>query len=187
MVKKEGKKVSLAGTITPFSKIPVGKALIEVDKLDELMEDKKRIRVLINDTFLDDGLKSLLKTHYFERHDQEVKKLFNPRIGGPLVSLTNKARLAYALGLIDKTILKDLEYIHNIRNKFAHSIKINFTNPEVTKLVSKLSTAKGHKDMAKNSHIIYKEATGKCVAYFIDAYEQRKKEQKITKVKKDKS
>jgi len=186
MASKDGKEVSLSATIKPFTRIPAGKTLIEVDKLDKLMEDKKRATVIIQDTFLDQTLKELLGDLHFLRQDKEVKKLFEPSIGGPLVSLTHKARLAYALRLIDKTVLKDLEHIHNIRNKFAHSIKMNFADTEVVKSVGNLSTAKGLKVTVKNSYKIYKDATSKCVLYFIVVFKQEQFRQAALMMGKEK-
>lgn len=145
-----------------LSKIPEGQTL--VDLIDKLFEDEMRIGVINWDTFFDNNLKSLLMLR-FSREDKAVKKLFEPSIGGPLVSLTSKARLAYALGIIDKTALNDFENIHNIRNKFAHNTKMNFANTEVLKLVKKLSTAK--EGTAKNSYDCFAIAIYKCLKYFL--------------------
>ena len=84
-----------------------------------------------------------------------MKKLFDPNIGGPLVSLTNKARLAYALGLVDEKLLKDLEIVHKIRNKFAHNIKTDFADTKVLEHVKKLSMSKGQEITVTNSYKFY--------------------------------
>ena len=138
--------------------------------MDQLIEDRKRLGVIISDTIFDDSLKTILIMR-FSRENKDVKKLFDPSIGGPLVSLTHKARLAYALGLIDKTALNDFEHIHKIRNKFAHSIKASFADTEVLKFVRRLSTAKGRKVTATNSHKFYKSANDKCTTYLKERWQ----------------
>jgi DNA-binding MltR family transcriptional regulator len=122
------------------------------------MEDAERMQVLNRDTMIDSTLKDLLLLFIFSRDDEEVEELFHPNRGA-LSSLTNKARLAYALNLIDKQTLKDLRNIHNIRNKFAHSTDMDFDNDEVLQLVGKLSTAT---DKDNNSFEPYSAAYKSC-------------------------
>jgi len=132
-----------------FPGMGTGKTLIDIHTLDNLRNDSARIGVIIKDTIFDAVLRGILML-YFPQGDEAVKKLFEPSIGGPLVSLTHKARLAYALGLIDKTGLNDFEHIHKIRNEFAHSTEMSFANATVVRYVQKLSTAKGRKVTGKN-------------------------------------
>lgn len=143
-----------------LSAISEGKTLIEISSLDELKADAKRVNVIDRDTIFDDCFKNLLLIH-FSVQDKEVNKLFEPSIGGPLVSLTHKARLGYALGLIDKTDLKDLEQFHNIRNIFAHNTEASFTEHKVIECVKKLSTAKNHEVTTSNSYKLYNRALDK--------------------------
>ncbi len=131
-------------------------------RFEKWQEDKKRVEVLFWDIWFDETLKDLIMLH-FSRQDKTVKKLFEPSIGGPLVSLTNKARLAYAMGLIGKTLQDDLEQMHNIRNKFAHHNQIDFTNDELLKSVKELSPAKGNQVTVENSHRIYHDALKSCI------------------------
>ena len=107
------------------------------------MEDAERMQVLNMDTMIDLTLKDLL-LFQFSREEKEVEELlFHPNKGGPLSTMTNKAKLAYALGLIDKPTLNDLKKIHNIRNVFAHNTDMNFENDEVLQNVRKFSSVKG--------------------------------------------
>ena len=163
--------VDIGAVQKSLSGIPEGKKLIDISSLDSLKKDKKRVKVIDGDTMLDFCFRGLLIL-YFSKRDKDVRKLFDPSIGGPLVSLTNKARLAYALGLIDKTALKDLEYMHKIRNEFAHSIDVNFTKTRIIKLVKSLSTAQSHKVTARNSYNLYIKALDKCWASFVDTINQ---------------
>jgi DNA-binding MltR family transcriptional regulator len=147
MPAKSSKRLSYSELANKFSKIPgipKDKELIDIDKLKKLEKDKERIGVINWDTAFDQILKEILCVH-FSRENKNVTKLFEPAIGGPLVSLTHKARLLYAMGLIDSEALKDLEHIHKIRNEFAHSVETDFSDAKVLKHMKNLSTSKGHK------------------------------------------
>ena len=161
---KYAQQLSLSG-------IPEGKTLIDISSLDGLKADSKRIKVIDGDTFFDVCFKGLLILNFSQR-GKEVRKLFDPSIGGPLVSLTHKARLAYALGLIDKTVMNDVVNIHKIRNEFAHSADASFTKTEVIKLVEKLSTADNHKVTARNSYKLYDSASVNCWTSFTEIIKQ---------------
>lgn len=154
-----------------LKKIPKDKKLIDISEFDKLKKNDERINVLDCDTVFDDFLKYLLMLR-FSREGKDVMKLFEPSIGGPLVSLTHKARLAYALGIIDKTALNDYEYVHKIRNEFAHSTETSFGDTNVINHVQKLSPAKGHKATAKNSFNFFLGAQVKCLKWLKDAYQQ---------------
>ena len=109
------------------------------EEIMEKMEDAKRMQVLNRDTMIDTCLKDLL-FFQFSREEEEVEELlFDPKRFGPLSTMPNKAKMAYALSLIDKRTLNDLGKIHNIRNKFAHiRSKDSFENEIITDLVEKI-------------------------------------------------
>ena len=155
-----------------FEKIPKDVGVrVSRKEWQKAMEDSKRVYVITSDSILDTLLENLLKI-IFSRWNKEVEKLFKPDIGGPLASLTHKARLAYSLGLIDKTALDDLRQTHNIRNIFAHGIEASFADAEVCKACTKLSTANGRKVTAKNSYKFYQDATNKCLRYISEGTRQ---------------
>jgi DNA-binding MltR family transcriptional regulator len=144
--------------------IPGSHMLMEIGIVEGLVKDKIRTQVLNYDTFLDNLLKDILITNFPRRDTKDVEKLFDPNIGGPLVSVANKARLAYALGLIDKTALNYSEYIHKIRNQFAHNVQMDFDDTGVVRLVEKLSTVKGNnKFNPTNSYESFKSAVSECL------------------------
>ena len=147
-----------------FSGILEGLETIKGASPEKLFEDKKRVEVITWEAFFDNYLKFSLVMH-FSRNDTDthVEQLFDSNRGGPLGSLTNKARFAYALGLIDRTTLKDLQKIRKIRNDFAHSIKINFADKKIVGIVKELSTVDDKDNVtAKNSHKFFKSALDKC-------------------------
>ena len=186
MAAKDNKGTNSINIAQYFSGIPEGQTLIGISELNKLQADKKRISAIIIDTIFDSFIKELLLSHFSQR-DKTVEELFDTNIRGPLVSLTHKAKLLYALGLIDKIVRKDLEYIHRIRNEFAHSVDINFTNTEVVKSVRKLSAAKDQTITAKNSYKFYQRALGKCVKSLIDSRRQENLRQAMLQGIKEKS
>lgn len=178
MAKKGSKLPSYHELLNKFGSIqnlPKGKILIDISKFDKLQKDMKRIEVLNLDTVFDQVLRRILCFLCFPRpKDKIVEQLFNPLYNGFLVSLTNKAKLAYALGLIDQTLRSDLEQIHRIRNKFAHNVEADFANKEVIQLVKKLSTAKGKgkQDIENKSYTLYRKAADACAGSLAKALDQ---------------
>lgn len=146
-----------------FSGILDGLEMIKGASPEKLFEDKKRVEVITWDAFFDNYLKFSLVMHFSRNeNDKNVKELFDPN-RGPLVSLPTKARIAYALGLIEQTTLDDLKQIRKMRNKFAHSIKINFADKEIVGIVKDLSTVDEKNNVtAKNSYKFFKSALEKC-------------------------
>ena len=158
MVAKKSKRADHA----LFSGILDGLETIKGASPEKLFEDKKRVEVITWDAFFDNYLKFSLVMH-FSRNDTHVKQLFDPTCGGPLGSLPIKAKFAYALGLIERTTLKDLLGIRKIRNRFAHNIKMNFADEKIVGFVKSLSTVNDSDDvMAKNSYKFFKSALEKC-------------------------
>jgi len=168
---KESERAARAGLAVlagRFLQKEAGKTLIDIGKLKKLEAYKQRMEVINIDT-LADGLLAQILTQRFSQKDKEVKKLFDPSTGGPLVSLAHKARLAYALGIIDKTAMKDLENIHKIRNEFAHGIETDFANAEVLKYVANLSACQDHKVTARNSYMFYVNTIYTCLKSIAEA------------------
>ncbi|MHC4230398.1 MAG: hypothetical protein ACYSW0_23440, partial [Planctomycetota bacterium] len=106
------------------------------------------------------------------KRTKDVQNVMN----NPNINMALKARLAYILGLIDKTVRNDLLKIHDIRCKFGHNFEASFAHTEVLKLVQKLSTAKDHKATAKNSHELFKSTGVKCRDHIMAVYEKQKVE-----------
>ncbi len=125
------------------------------------MKNQKRVYVIESACFLDILLESLLEL-IFMRWNAEVRSQFNPNANGSLAYLPQKARLLYSLGYIDKTILEDLKKISKIRNRFAHNIKIAFTDAKVCEIVSSFSVLKDSKVTTKNKYRIYLLTIVKC-------------------------
>src|SRR3972149_10029666 len=64
-------------------------------------------------------------TDLFEKYlilNSDLRKAILENSLAPLHTFSNKIKMAYSLGLIDKEHYDNLEYIRKIRNKFAHRI-----------------------------------------------------------------
>lgn len=139
--------------------------------LRKLKDDRISSIVINHDIGLDFILEVCLKMTFRQDNYSEIKKLFDP-YSGILVSLIQKARIAYALGLIDKTTFKDITYLHKIRNFFAHRHRVKFTNPDMRKLCMKLSTAAKIKKFSSNKGLeFFVTAQSKCVKCIFDSME----------------
>lgn len=150
-----------------------GKLPIEPKKVQKFLEDSKRGDIIIKDIRLDIIIKTILIPN-FSRFDKEVEKLLD------LLNIAQKARLAYALKIINKTTLNDIILMHDIRNRFAHHFNMSFTDTEIIKKCKKLSTAvKGDRVTATNAEKFYMDAQKNCWDYFTDKI--REYHQKLSK------
>jgi DNA-binding MltR family transcriptional regulator len=82
---------------------------------------------------LDAALEAVLHIDHESR-----RELFGE--AGPLGTLSQKASMAYALGIIGQTTRKNLRIIRIVRNAFAHAkIPIEFSTPEVSAVCDDLT------------------------------------------------
>jgi DNA-binding MltR family transcriptional regulator len=101
--------------------------------------ESDRAAGILAGSFVEHFLKNLLRG--FLAKDAIVDELFDNAFA-PLASFSARAKLCFALGLIPKNLLNDLDIIRDIRNHFAHHpADTSFENPEVARLCSHLSLA----------------------------------------------
>ena len=94
-----------------------------------LKEENDMVCAVISAAFLDQCLASLLQAFLVD--GKTSKELLQKQLG----EYFTRARLAYCLGLIPKSLLTELSTIGNIRNEFAHSdLEARFSDHE-TKLL----------------------------------------------------
>ena len=86
----------------------------------KLFEDEKRSTAILQPIALDMTL-AVIIANAFPKRTKDVPRLMNS------INMAQKARLAYILGFIDKTVLADLVQIYEIRNRFGHSFDASFT------------------------------------------------------------
>lgn len=146
----------------------------ELRKLLEELKENEEWKSAITSNCLSYFLLRNKLNQTFSQQSKEVENLFD-------CSMKQKAKFAYAIGLIDKTTLSDLVLINDIRNEFSHCILyISFADPEVKNKCKGLSTAKGHKVKADNCYEIYKNAVNQCLKKIISAKIRQKQEEKVT-------
>ena len=160
-------KPKSSGQLTKLKRKKPSTVKVAVKEWKETLEDQKRSTTILVDISFDILLADIIEGNFPQR-TKDVQKLMNG------INMIQKARLLYILGFIDKMVLKDLEQIHEIRNKFGHSFEASFAFTKVLKFVRKLSTAKAHEVTPENSYKFYHNAGTKCQNYLIAIYEKQK-------------
>ena len=118
--------------------------------LPGLLDESDRGCVLVAAAMLDTSLSDLFKAMFrpSTAPQQFIDSLFES--GGPLNSLSAKARLARAFGYISQDTLEDLNAIRKLRNRFAHTTeKTDFSNEEVAQIIENLHIANSSKVQLK--------------------------------------
>ncbi len=144
----------------------------ELRESEKAMRNEEWVNTITFDVWLDFLLEHLLKQNFYQQ-SKEITGLFD-------CNILQKAKFAYALGLINKPTFRDLKLINKIRNTFAHSESMDFADSEVQKKCKGLSTAKGHKVTAKTSYKIYKAAAKQCHEKILISKRELMKKRKIT-------
>jgi DNA-binding MltR family transcriptional regulator len=104
------------------------------DLHQEWFDESPRGVILTAAAYLDDRLVDILKS--FLRDNAGANKLL-AGFNAPFGSFSSRVAAAYALGLISTAEYEKLELLREIRNKYAHEIKIKVTDEPVARLMSK--------------------------------------------------
>ncbi len=100
----------------------------------ELQGGSDRAAALIAASFLDTYLLSIFEALFYFRNEQDRKKLLSDA-NAPVSSMSARARLAFAMEIIDEQTFELIETIRYVRNAFAHSVThMNFQTAEVHKI-----------------------------------------------------
>ena len=142
------------------SKPKKDKVSMDRKQWEQAMEDEKRSTAILQPIGLDLVLKIIILNNFLQRAE-DVDKLMKS------MNMIQKARLAHILGLISKTVLNDLEQLHEIRNKFSHSFSASFTSTKVLRFVRNLSTAKDQVITKENSYKFYSTALSRCLTRLV--------------------
>jgi DNA-binding MltR family transcriptional regulator len=102
--------------------------------------------VLIAANDIEENLEKLLNKFIGDRISTPIRKdIFDHK--GALGSLSNKAKISLAVGLIDKKIYDEIELVRRIRNNVAHnSIEFSFDSKETLQILNSLVRFKPLKD-----------------------------------------
>jgi DNA-binding MltR family transcriptional regulator len=104
------------------------KALADFHDLFNLQQKDERSIALIGGTFCEMALEQILKS-FLPDDEKQVDKLFE--FNQPLGSFSSKISMVLCLGLVDKVIVRDLDMIRKIRNKFAHNLYASFSDSQI--------------------------------------------------------
>lgn len=116
------------------------KALEEFLKLFTYNVGDDRAIVIIGSAFLETILEHIL-IDFFPEDEKEVDVLLN--YDKPLGTYSNKVRMIYCLGLIEKKVMQDLKLIGKIRNRFAHDLTVSFDDKDITDWCKQLKWHRG--------------------------------------------
>lgn len=127
-----------------MKKITKWKGPLDLGQFNETVKsfekESDRGVAIVAGAFVEQYLKDFLS--HFLVQDQQVAVLFEGPFG-PLASFAARAKMCYAMRLINETFLQDLDIIRNIRNHFAHHpAETSFENKEVAQLCAELSLSK---------------------------------------------
>ena len=110
-----------------------------------LFEASDRVAAIIGGAMLDDALRKALEVRFRPKdgNTDMNDKLF--RIGGPLGNAGPKVDLAYQLYMLDKDARNTMHRISEVRNFFAHNLRMSFhsTSEKLSKSLDKLTLHKG--------------------------------------------
>lgn len=103
--------------------------LFEFSKLFDYGEASDRAVAIVGPAFLDKLLSEAL-VEFMVDNRGEVSRLLKP--DGPLGTYGSRVSACYCLGLIGKIVTADLRLIGKIRNRFAHDLRADFTDPSIS-------------------------------------------------------
>lgn len=114
--------------------------MLEFARLFDYGEASDRAVAIVGPAFLDTLLSHIL-SEFLVEDANEVKKLLNP--DGPLGTYGSRVTACYCLGLVGPIITADLRLVGKIRNKFAHDLRANFADVQISQWCRQL---KWHKE-----------------------------------------
>ena len=103
--------------------------LIEFSRLFDYREASDRAVAIVGPAFLDTLLSDIL-VEFMVDDEREVAKLLQPE--GPLGTYGSRVTACYCLGLIGEIVTADLRLVGKIRNRFAHDLRANFSDPKIS-------------------------------------------------------
>jgi DNA-binding MltR family transcriptional regulator len=103
--------------------------LFEFARLFDYSEASDRAVAIVGPAFLDTLLTEML-VNFLVDDEKEILKLLQPE--GPLGTFGAKVSMCYSLGLIGKIVKADLRLIAKIRNRFAHDLRADFADNQIS-------------------------------------------------------
>ena len=124
---------------------------------------------LLTSALVELGLKSIMALRLVPLSKAEVESLFGR--DAPLSTFSGLIRIAYAFGIVDSEVRRDMDRIREIRNVFAHAIiPVTFDAPEISAACDGFVSYKHYCRPAPNipgtAKVKYKFATGHLLKMF---------------------
>lgn len=104
--------------------------------LHEARDQPDRVVAIVLPAIIEGMLQRVIEKNLVDTDPSLMNRLFQRR--GPLSDFEGKADMALAMGWIDGGQAKEIDYIRNVRNYFAHtSIDLTFETPQIDSLIQK--------------------------------------------------
>jgi DNA-binding MltR family transcriptional regulator len=103
--------------------------LMEFSRLFDYGEASDRAVAIVGPALLDTLLCHILTEFMVDDH-KEVTRLLEPE--GPLGTYGSRITGCYCLGLIGTIVTADLRLVGKIRNRFAHDLRADFSDPKIS-------------------------------------------------------
>ncbi|MFL6259622.1 MAG: hypothetical protein ACJ76Y_07925 [Thermoanaerobaculia bacterium] len=104
-------------------------AFFEFVRLFDYSEASDRAVAVVGPAYLDTLLYETLVSFFIDE-ESEVNKLLRP--DGSLGKFGSRVTACYCLGLIGDIVKKDLQLVGKIRNRFAHDLSAQFSDPQIS-------------------------------------------------------
>ena len=109
-----------------------------INSLVALRFGNDRDAAIVGTSMIDRGLEAAILREFVALSKRQIEAIFEGN--GPLISLSAKIKIGYALGIFAEHARDDLEKIRKVRNAFAHSIQeVSFDTPEVRDICNSIS------------------------------------------------
>ena len=98
--------------------------LMDLDSPIDKPARRDRYSALVGAALLEYALKAAISKHLAPGKSKGAARLiFDDYDRSPLASFSARIKMAYALGIVDKTTMDNLIILKNVRNDFAHSVE----------------------------------------------------------------
>ncbi len=87
------------------------------EAISEIEGISDRAGAIVAAALVEDHLATLLR-HSFQQDERILREMFAGT--GPLATFSAKAKMSYMIGILSKRAYENLDYVRQIRNKFAH-------------------------------------------------------------------
>lgn len=117
--------------------------------LNETRSETNRGRALVTASLIEEVLEEVLRSFLLE--NSAIKKLFNDP-NAPLSTFSAKIAASRALGLVSHEEFRDIDFIRQIRNQFAHNILCSFNDAKIKSWTAELQSGMSHIDSLEKGH-----------------------------------